>query len=95
MIFFLSTLGNGKNDMMVSFCCNKGVMNWDNGGDPWLEHLLCTPTCTFVKLNKGISYIHEVYTSYLSNNTLHVSIKLLVLLRYKHNFHCFTAGDKI
>lgn len=80
-------------------------MNWDNGGDPWLEHLLCTPTCTFVKLNKGISYINEAYTSYLSDNTSYlsdntsrVSIFLVILkckcINYTY-FYCFTESVKI
>ncbi|XP_060072841.1 baculoviral IAP repeat-containing protein 2-like [Ylistrum balloti] len=50
----------GYEDYVRCFFCGGGLRNWEPGDDPWVEHARWFPRCTFVKLNKGQTFINLV-----------------------------------
>lgn len=71
----------GMNDQVKCFHCNGGLKCWMINDEPWFEHARWFPTCQFVYLIKGGSFIQnaESYTEavlnghieeYLSDDTI-------------------------
>jgi len=60
LILFIFILGRGYDDYMTCFSCNLCLSSWDDDDDPWEEHARWSPNCSFVLLNKGQAYIHEI-----------------------------------
>lgn len=50
----------GLDDQVRCFQCNGGLRYWMVDDDPWFEHARWFPTCQFVHLVKGGSYIKSV-----------------------------------
>lgn len=46
-------IGNGENDMMLCYCCNQGLKDWESQDNPWLEHARWSPNCSYVLLMLG------------------------------------------
>lgn len=46
--------------MMLCFCCNQGLMDWEQDDNPWVEHARWAPECNFVLLKKGKRFVQEV-----------------------------------
>uniref|UniRef100_F6ZZQ5 Baculoviral IAP repeat-containing protein 7 n=1 Tax=Ciona intestinalis TaxID=7719 RepID=F6ZZQ5_CIOIN len=53
----------GDRDRAKCWYCNGGLQNWDANDEPWVEHAKWFPGCEFVLRNKGISFVHEIYTN--------------------------------
>lgn len=58
--------------MMLCFCCNQGLKDWEKEDNPWMEHARWSPTCSFVLLMMGKQYVDEVSSQ--ANNAALVSI---------------------
>lgn len=46
--------------MVVCFCCNESLSNWENVDEPWKEHARCSPNCSFLLLSKGREFVDEI-----------------------------------
>lgn len=44
---------------MLCFYCNGGLNNWEAGDNPWIEHAVWFPECTFVLEQKGSNFINK------------------------------------
>lgn len=49
---------------MACFCCNQGLERWEEGDDAWIEHAKYNPSCSYVLLCKGKSFVDEACKSY-------------------------------
>lgn len=47
----------GKGDRTICFSCDLGLKDWESGDDPWIEHALWSPGCSFLKEAKGHNFI--------------------------------------
>jgi len=57
MLLFLFNLGDGQDDQMLCFCCSQGLKDWEDEDEPWTEHARWSPTCSYVLLSKGKSFV--------------------------------------
>ncbi|GLH15880.1 Death-associated inhibitor of apoptosis 2 [Gryllus bimaculatus] len=51
----------GNDDTTLCFHCGKDVCEWTSNDDPWVEHALFSPKCSYVLLNKGIGFVDNVF----------------------------------
>lgn len=66
--FFYSQYG----DMVICFSCGGKLKGWIKGCDPWEEHAIWFPQCSFIKLQKGasfVSFIRRLKISKLQTHT--------------------------
>lgn len=54
--FYYNKIG----DRTSCFSCGLTVHNWEEGDDPWIEHMKNSKDCKFLKLKKGDNY-HNIY----------------------------------
>ncbi|XP_050418079.2 baculoviral IAP repeat-containing protein 3 isoform X1 [Patella vulgata] len=45
---------------VVCFCCGISVRDWEPTAEPWQQHALISPTCSFIKLIKGEEFIQQM-----------------------------------
>ena len=60
-------------DYVKCFKCGGGLCNWDPFDDPWVEHAIYYPNCTYLNENKSIVFIEcvqEVYYKKKDNNKI-------------------------
>lgn len=50
----------GVGDQTLCFHCGGGLKDWEENDDPWEEHALWFPKCTYLFLKKGPDYIEQV-----------------------------------
>lgn len=48
----------GISDYLKCFHCDIGLCSWEAGDDPWIEHALHSPECSYLRLNKGQEFIN-------------------------------------
>ena len=48
--------------VVTCFNCEVSLNNWEKTDNPWIEHAIHSPTCTFVKLTKGDKFIADCMT---------------------------------
>lgn len=60
-IIFCLTLGNGDDDSMLCFCCNRGLKDWESKDDPWTEHAIWSPSCKYLLLMKGKEFVEAIH----------------------------------
>lgn len=53
-------LGDGQNDQVSCFYCNKGLKDWEDEDEPWTEHARWSPKCNYVLLSKGKHFVDAV-----------------------------------
>lgn len=58
--FFYSQFG----DMVSCFSCGGSLKGWSLDSDPWSEHAIWFPTCSYVRLQKGINFINKTCKEY-------------------------------
>lgn len=67
-LFFI----NYYEDVVYCFCCGIGLKNWLKSDDPWVQHAMYSPNCTFLKSSKGADFIESccriMRTSTLGDN---------------------------
>lgn len=49
-----------KEDRVICFSCGGGLYNWSKNDDPWEQHALWYPNCTYLHLIKGQKFIEAV-----------------------------------
>lgn len=64
----------GIGDRVMCFVCNIILKDWVQDDDPWEQHALWKPDCSYVKLVKGDSYIANVIKTFKKSVTGHQSI---------------------
>ncbi|XP_060068508.1 baculoviral IAP repeat-containing protein 3-like [Ylistrum balloti] len=47
----------GYGDAVVCFWCGVCIFSWEDGDDPWIEHVKWQPICPFTIQNKGQDFI--------------------------------------
>lgn len=50
----------GVGDQTLCFHCGGGLKDWEENDNPWEEHALWFPKCTYLFLKKGPEYIEQV-----------------------------------
>ncbi|ODM88150.1 Baculoviral IAP repeat-containing protein 7 [Orchesella cincta] len=60
--FFFS----GKQDRVYCFYCGIGLHHWLSEDNPWMEHAISSPKCTFLLVNRARSNMKHLDTSPLS-----------------------------
>lgn len=50
----------GVEDKVLCFHCGGGLNNWEESDEPWTEHALWFPTCQFLNMVKGASYVKMI-----------------------------------
>lgn len=53
--FYYSGLG----DLVKCFQCDGGLQEWNPSDDPWTEHALWFPHCSFVQMVKGAAFVES------------------------------------
>lgn len=61
--FFYTQLG----DMITCFSCGGTLKGWQPDSKPWHEHAMYFPNCTYLKMQKGPSFIEKTRSDYQSN----------------------------
>jgi len=52
----------GHADKVLCFYCDGGLLDWEAGDDPWLEHAKWWPKCEYVLRNKGEAFVKHALT---------------------------------
>ncbi|XP_066999488.1 death-associated inhibitor of apoptosis 1 [Anabrus simplex] len=50
----------GKGDQTVCFHCGGALKDWKNGDDPFVEHALWYPKCTYIVQLKGKEFVDKI-----------------------------------
>ncbi|XP_077295166.1 death-associated inhibitor of apoptosis 1-like isoform X1 [Arctopsyche grandis] len=50
----------GSGDKTVCYYCGGGLKDWEDDDDPWEQHARWFPTCHYIQLIKGDSYVQSV-----------------------------------
>ena len=53
----------GYGDNVCCFACDASLWCWDPEDDPWIEHCRLSPTCPYLREEKGDEYIALVQAS--------------------------------
>lgn len=54
----------GSEDETLCFNCGGGIKAWRQEDIPWVEHAKWLPGCSFLLVNKGITFIQKHYKDY-------------------------------
>ena len=54
--FFYSGLTDGT----ICFCCGKGLYEWLETDDPFVEHVKHSPRCSFLEVSKGSGFMTQI-----------------------------------
>lgn len=50
---------SGRSDRVFCFACEGGLKDWEATDDPWIEHAVWFPFCSFLKAEKGEEFISK------------------------------------
>lgn len=66
--------------MMICYCCNQGLMDWEREDNPWEEHARWSSNCIFVLLSRGKHFVETVrgVVDNAANMYLAVSISQII-----------------
>ncbi|KAK7503143.1 hypothetical protein BaRGS_00005769, partial [Batillaria attramentaria] len=59
----------GDTDGVRCFCCGTGVKTWESNDVPWIEHGRWFPSCDFLRLCQGQSFVDAIQTLHCADNT--------------------------
>lgn len=86
--------GDGASDEVTCFACGIHLKSWDMYHDPWSEHVCRSPSCVFLLLAKGRTFINRVYP-----NTFNSCVKVLLIQKIKIynmlNVECGENNDRV
>jgi len=71
-------IGDGQNDQMLCFCCSQGLKDWEDNDEPWTEHARWSPTCSYVLLCKGKTFVEEACGALKIENFNHEVLPKLI-----------------
>ncbi|XP_041352484.1 baculoviral IAP repeat-containing protein 7-B-like [Gigantopelta aegis] len=57
----------GHGDSVRCFCCGGTLRSWERSDDPWIEHAVWFPRCTYVIQEKGEQFVREIQSNFLSS----------------------------
>ncbi|APO13965.1 IAP [Plodia interpunctella granulovirus] len=60
----------GRGDKVICYHCGGGAFKWMHNDDPWEQHALWFPTCTYVKKMKGKKFIESVAKNHQGESIL-------------------------
>jgi hypothetical protein len=67
---------------MLCFCCSQGLKDWEDNDEPWTEHARWSPTCSYVLLCKGKTFVEEACGALKIENFNHEArIDVVTLLK--------------
>jgi hypothetical protein len=59
--------------MVCCFSCDGRLLHWEPQEEPWTEHAKSFHRCSYVRLIKGESFVHQAVHAGHSLTTSHVS----------------------
>jgi len=71
-------------DTVTCFYCDESIYVWEENDNPFIEHAVVSPFCTYLILNKGTKFIDECKNSPL-DCILKIQIFMNKLLQKKKN----------
>ena len=78
-------------DCVRCFCCYKELENWDDGDDPWVEHLKHQSSCLFAQLKTEeskltLNQLAQLLAAREANRCVSIFIHNYVQPRFNRNF---------